>query len=247
MKMKCLIIDDEQLARKLLENFVSKLPNLELVGMCKSPLEAMAVMQEQDVDLLFLDIQMPDLTGIEFLKTMSNSPMVIFTTAYSEYALESYEFNVIDYLLKPFSFERFLKAVQKANAIFGLKQQPKESLTKNIEKIEDDIKPIKEQDYLMIKSDHRIYKTYFKDILYIEGLKEYVSFYTPSQRIISLQSLSKLEDSLPKEQFIRTHRSYIVSLSQIKAIEGNQLEINGKLIPIGKTYKDGLLNSLGLI
>lgn len=231
MSYTCLIIDDEQLARRLLEDFVSKIPGLELKGMCKHPLEAMAIMENTAIDLLFLDIQMPELTGVDFLKSIKHRPATIFTTAYSEYALEGYTLDVIDYLVKPFSFDRFLQAVNKAKEFIELKRNAKSN-----QNAQHDEKP-----YLTLHADHKIYKVKLEEILYIEGLKEYVSYYTREKRIIVLQSLKSIEDSLPKDRFIRVHKSYIVPIDRIKTLDGNQVQIGDKLIPVGRSYKDEVL------
>lgn len=228
MKYTCLIVDDEQLARNLLETYVTKMPMLELRGKCKNPMEAMAIMQSEQIDLLFLDIQMPELTGVEFIKTMQQKPAIIFTTAYSEYALEGYQLDVIDYLLKPFALERFIKAVNKAVDYLDLKR--------NITKV-----PEQKPDSILLHADHKIYKVDLDDILYIEGLKEYVSYYTKERRIIVLQSLKSIEDSLRRDKFIRVHRSYIVPVRKIKSLDGNQVQIGDKLIPIGRSYKDDVM------
>lgn len=231
MNYTCLIVDDEQLARKLLQEFVSKVPALELKGMCKNPLEAMEIMNTQAIDILLLDIQMPELTGVEFLKTLKNRPATIFTTAYSEYAIEGYQLDVIDYLVKPFSLDRFIMAINKAMEFIDLRRKAKAagSAVNN------------ETEHLLLHADHKIYKVKLNDILYIEGLKEYVSYYTREKRIIVLQSLKSIEESLPSDRFIRVHRSYIVPIDRIKTLDGNQVQIGEKLIPIGRSYKEDVL------
>ena len=230
---KVLIVDDEQLARKLLEGYVAKIPNLQLVAQCKNPLEAMSVMENEEIDLILLDIQMPELTGIEFIKTLHNKPEIILTTAYSEYALDSYELEVTDYLLKPFSFERFLKAVSKATDQIDLKRKGGEIIH------EDD-----EQGYLSVKADHRIYKIRYKDIIYIEGLREYVTFNTHRQKVIALESLKRLEEKLPSKHFARIHKSFIVNTDEVDAIYGNMVEIGRKQLPIGKSYKEEVVKKI---
>ena len=230
MKVNCIVIDDEQLARKLLEEYISKMPNLELMGQFKNPLEALPILAERKIDLIFLDIQMPDLSGIEFLKTIKHTASVIFTTAYSEYALEGYSLDVIDYLLKPFPFNRFVQSVNKAGKIISMNESVQPSL--------------KEPKYIVVNSDHKTFKIVLDEIDYIEGLKEYVSYYVKGQRIISLQSLKHLEDSLPSKEFLRVHRSYIVPLNKVKVLEGNQLRINDKLIPIGRSYRDVVISKI---
>ena len=231
MKYTCLIVDDEQLARKLLEEFVAKVPMLELKGMCKNPLEAMDILKSEHIDIMFLDIQMPELTGVEFIKTLQYKPATIFTTAYSEYALEGYELDVIDYLVKPFPLDRFIKAVNKAIEFIDLKRSAgKIDQGNNLD-----------SNYILLHADHKIYKVNLDDIQYIEGLKEYVSYYTKEKRIIVLQSLKSIEESLPSNKFIRVHRSYIVPISRIKTLDGNQVQIGDKLIPIGRSYKEEVL------
>lgn len=234
MSYTCLIVDDEQLARKLLEGFVDKVPGLVLKGMCKNPLEAMEILQNEHIDILLLDIQMPELTGVEFLKTLTDKPTTIFTTAYSEYAIEGYQLDVIDYLVKPFSLERFLQAINKAIGHIDLKRKAT---------VSGDGKS-GQKEFLLLHADHKIYKVRLEDIQYIEGLKEYVSYFTKEKRIIVLQSLKSIEESLPKDQFIRIHRSYIVPIDKIKTLDGNQVQIGDKLIPIGRSYKEEVLKKV---
>jgi two-component system, LytTR family, response regulator len=228
-KIKCIVVDDEELARTLLENYISKLPNLELVAKCKNPLEAMSVLQEQEVDLMFLDIQMPELTGVEFLKTMTKKPLVIFSTAYSDYAIEGYTLDVVDYLLKPFGLERFIQAVNKAQERLMLKT-PDNSLSTE-----------KTKNYLLVKSEHKIHKIKLADIIFIQSMREYVAYHTPEGRMLSLNSLKYLEEELPSDQFIRIHKSYIVSIDKIKTLEGNLVHIGKEKLPIGAMYKDAVL------
>ncbi|MBI9034305.1 MAG: response regulator transcription factor [Bacteroidales bacterium] len=237
MSIKCLIIDDEQPARELLENYVGRIALLELVGCFKNPLEALIIMQSQIIDLVFLDIQMPELTGIEFLNSIPNKPQVIFTTAYQQYAIEGYELNVIDYLLKPIAFERFLKGVNKATQQISLLRK-----TETLTSLHHD--PIdKTPEHIIIKADHRIYKVHHQDILYIEGLKEYVAFHTNTQKIVAYKSLKSLEEELPRT-FLRIHKSFIVNTEKVKSLYGNQLEIDDKMIPIGMSYKEKVVKYL---
>ncbi|MCC5929896.1 MAG: response regulator transcription factor [Cyclobacteriaceae bacterium] len=228
-KIKCLVVDDEQLARTLLENFISKIPDLVLVAKCKNAIEATTIIQQGEIDLLFLDIQMPDLTGVDLLKSLRQKPLVIFTTAYAQYAVEGFELDAIDYLLKPFSFDRFVQAVNKATEYLQLKSAYNGKVA------------TAEFNYLVVNADHRLYKIPYDDIEYIEGLREYVSIYTPEKRIIALLSLKSLEEQLPSDQFIRVHKSYIVPLLKIKAMEGNQVEIGKKMIPVGRSYRETVL------
>ena len=234
-ELTCLIVDDEELARTLLENYISRLPYLKLAGKCSNPIEALQLLQHQSVDLLFLDIQMPEMIGTDFLKSLPQKPMVVFTTAYKEYALEGYELNVVDYLLKPFPFERFLKAVNKASELAKLK---------NNNTITYSEKPNTEKNFILVKSEHKIHRISFDDIQYIQSMREYVAYYTPNGRILSLGSLKKLETDLPKNQFLRIHKSYIISKSKVSTLEGNMVHIGKEKIPIGASYREEVLKDL---
>ncbi|TNE58126.1 MAG: response regulator transcription factor [Bacteroidetes bacterium] len=227
--IRCLVVDDEELARTLLQTYIGRLPSLELVASCANPVEAISILQQEQVDLLFLDIQMPELTGIEFLRTLSSKPVVIFTTAYAEYALEGYALDVTDYLLKPFSFERFLQAVNKAIALLRAKNNNAEN-------------PAPVKDYLLVKADHKVHRVKLDDILYIQSMREYVAFYTPSGRLLSLNSLKNLEEALPSDRFIRIHKSYIVAISKIDSLEGNLIHIGKEKLPIGANYRDAVVS-----
>ena len=240
-----LIVDDEFLARKLLQGYVEKIPDLHLVGTAQNAAEAFALVKNQQVDILLLDIHMPDLNGIELARTLPNVPAFIFTTAYSEYALESYEVSAVDYLLKPIAFPRFEAAIEKA--ISKLK-----SLAGNEQK-EEEAEPepatvqgtTANKTYLLVKADYRLYKVNFEDLLYIEGQHEYVSFYTREKRITALYSLKNLEEQLPSDQFIRVHKSYIVSINEIQEIEPLSITVAGQKLPIGGSYRDALMKKLG--
>jgi len=240
MKIRCLVIDDERLARDYIKNYISKIPQLELIGDFNSPLKATELIKKGEVDLLFLDIQMPDITGIDFIKSLAQKPEVIFTTAYQEYALEGFNLSAVDYLLKPFSFERFFQAVDKV-----------------IDKLENKAQKDSRQEaipypttfadkYLTIRADRKYYKINFKDIQYIEGQKAYVTFHTQSKNITALVSLKELEESLPQDQFIRIHKSYIVAISEIESLEGNMIELGEEKLPVGKSYKDAVLAVFGV-
>lgn len=223
--IRCLVIDDEELARTLLSNYISRLPHVELAGTCRNPPEAMAYLYQDQVDLLLLDIQMPELSGTEFLRSLSQRPLVIFTTAYPDYALEGYELDVVDYLLKPFSFERFVQAIQKASERLKLKSTT-----------------VSDQDIILVKSEHRLHRLKLDDILFIEGMREYVAFHTRTcGKILSLLSLKQLEEELPAQDFIRVHKSYIVAIKGIKALEGNQLMVEGGKLPIGATFREEVI------
>ncbi len=236
-KIRCAVIDDEALARKYMKDYVSKVPFLELVGDYNSPLKVMPLIQDGKVDLLFLDIQMPDISGLDFLKSLDRKPYVVFTTAYREYALEGYDLDVVDYLLKPISFDRFLKATNKVHA-------------KIQDKTSDQPAPLDDSNYhanfIIIRADRKHYKINYDDLIFIEGQRSYVTFHTSSKRITALASLKDLEEKLPENQFLRIHKSYIVSKKQIDALEGNQIEIGGKKIPIGKSYKADVVKLFGI-
>jgi two-component system LytT family response regulator len=223
--ISCLIVDDEPLARSLLKDYVSKIPSLKLVDVCSSPLAAIEVLKASRVDLLFLDIQMPEITGISLLKILKNRPLVVLTTAYSEYALESYEFDVVDYLLKPITFERFLQAVDKV----GPRLQPQVHLEK--------VMPSQAQPFIFVKDGTKLVKVKWEDILYIEGLKDYVTIHTRQQKIISLQRLKTLEEQLPLEAFIRIHNSFIVALAAIDSIQKNEVHIGLATLPVSDSYR----------
>ena len=228
MKYNCLIVDDEPLAQDVLETHISKVPDLHLVRKCSNAFEALEVLHAEKVDIIFLDIQMPELTGLEFLKTLQDPPAVIFTTAYSEFAVEGFELNALDYLMKPISFERFYKSVNKAIHYIKLEGQG----TPEVQE---------EEDHFFVKADKKIVKISLKDILYIEGLKDYVMIYTTEQRIITLQTMKNLEERLPSAHFQRVHRSFIISIDKLKSVSGNFVEIGDKQIPVGKHYKDELM------
>ncbi|MDR3705210.1 MAG: LytTR family DNA-binding domain-containing protein [Paludibacteraceae bacterium] len=227
-KINCLIIDDEPLALDLLESYVLKTPFLELKGRCNSAIEAIETINSESVDLLFIDIQMPDLSGLEFSRTLSSNIKVIFTTAFSEYALDGYKVNALDYLLKPFNYEEFLKASLKAKEWFELTAN-KQTATNDIDK-----------DFIFVKSEYKQLKIKLDDIQYIEGLKDYVKIWilNQPQPILSLMSLKHLEEGLPSNKFMRVHRSFIVALNKIQAVERGQILINKERITVADQYKE---------
>lgn len=234
MKLNCAVIDDEFLARQYIIDYVQKLPFLNLIGDYNSPLLVIEEIKEKKIDILFLDIQMPDISGLDFLKTLNPQPYVIITTAYKEYAIEGYEHNVIDYLLKPFSFDRFLKAVNKV-----VNKIQKEDNNLKLDRSPDiNQKPLIEKDFLIIRADRKLYKINYGDLIYIEGQKSYVTFHTREKKITALITLKELEDTLPEDQFIRIHKSFIVSIKDIDTLEGNQLEIHGVKLSIGSSYHE---------
>ncbi len=228
--IKCLAIDDEYLALNIIKRYVAKVPFLELTVTSKSALSAIEILAANEIDLLFLDIQMPDISGLEFLKTLKNPPLVILTTAYQEYALNGYENDVIDYLLKPIRFERFLKAVNKAREQLELRKsaQPQNSISL----------PKNQKEFCFIKSGYKSEKVFYKDILYIEGQKEYIYIHTKEKKYVKLQSMSSFMTELPDDEFIRIHKSYIVAAGKINAIYGNTVEIGQISLPVGRSYKD---------
>jgi len=236
--VKTLIIDDEPLALDVLEAYIAKIPELQLVGRCANALEANDMLRKQPVDLIFLDIQMPQITGIEFIKALQDPPMFIFTTAYSNYALEGYELNAIDYLLKPISFERFMKAINKVLSQFELRNR--ESVPADQAQA-----PADGEDFFFVKADKKLVRIKYDEILYIEGLKDYVIIRLEQGRVVTLQTMKSLEDKLPPGKFMRIHRSYIVSIDKIHAVDGTSVDVFEKgvlkQLPIGKNYRDEIL------
>lgn len=226
--IRTIAIDDEPLALQLVSGYVSKTPFLELVDAFDNPIDAMEFLKDNHVELIFLDIQMPDLTGIEFTRILENRPKIIFTTAYANYALEGFKLEAVDYLLKPFSYEEFLKAAQKAERLIKLERaEQKETIDANNE-------------FLFLKSEYKIRRINFNDIKYIEGLKDYVKVYLQNEPkpILSINSLKSLESKLPESKFMRVHRSYIVNLEKIDTIERSRIVFGKVYIPVSEQYKD---------
>ncbi|PWT75867.1 MAG: DNA-binding response regulator [Bacteroidetes bacterium] len=221
MTIRCHIIEDEPMASELLQLYVSKLPVLKLVAVSNNPLHALESLKTNPVDLLFLDIRMPEMTGLSLLGVLPNRPLAIFTTAYSEFALESYELDVVDYLKKPVTFERFVKAVSKAEQ--RLVVNPARERSEDV-------------GYIFVKEGTRFVKLNIDEILYIEGLKNYVAIHTATQKIVTLQRLKVLEEQLPSDNFIRVHNSYIIAKSAISSVKDNEIRIGPAYIPIGETY-----------
>ena len=230
MNLSCLIVEDEPLARNLLVEYVRKVSYLNLLEACSSPLTALDILRSQAVDILFLDIQMPEITGITLLKVLQKKPLVILTTAYSEYALESYELAVVDYLLKPITFERFLRAVDKASQRLTPAPLPVPLLTETATS-----EPV--SSFVFVKDGTKLVKVRWNDILYVEGLKDYVTIYTRSQKIVTLQRLKSLETQLPADKFIRIHHSYIVALDGIDAVLKEKVQVGEIFLPISDTYR----------
>ena len=228
--MNCLIVEDEPLARNLLTEYVRKVPYLRLLDACASPLAALDLLRREPVDLLFLDIQMPEITGIALLKILQKRPLVILTTAYSEYALQGYELDVVDYLLKPVTLERFLKAVDKAAQRLGVGLAPPTAPVSAAA-----AEPA--QPFVFVKDGTKLVKVRWNDILYVEGLKDYVVIHTRTQKIVTLQRLKALETQLPADRFIRIHHSYIVSLDGIDVVHKGEVQIGAALIPVSDSYR----------
>lgn len=251
-----LIVDDEFLARKLLQSYVEKDPELSTVGLCCNAAEAFKAINTHKVDILLLDIHMPDLNGVDFARTLHNIPAIIFTTAYSQYALESYEVSATDYLLKPIALPRFIEAIEKAKTKIQLSRshteenQKTEHLHNNPDTEVSAEVPIKgsepdDREFMLVKADYKLYKINYADLLYVEGQHEYVSFYTKEKRITALYALKTLEEQLPADRFIRVHKSYIVAINQIQEIEQLSIVVAGIKIPIGGIYREALMKKLG--
>ncbi|MBK9335503.1 MAG: response regulator transcription factor [Lewinellaceae bacterium] len=232
--LNVLIVDDEPLALDVLETYIEQMPDLKLAQRCSNALEANEALKNHDIDLMFLDIQMPQLTGIDFVKTLTKPPMIVFTTAYANYAIQGFDLNALDYLLKPISLERFMKAVNKALDHADLQERENHAPSS-----------LESSEFFFVKADKKLVKVNFDDMLYIEGLKDYVIIRLKNSRVITLQTMKSLEEKLPHGRFKRIHRSYIVAMDKILAIEGNMVEVmekdKPKLLPIGKNYRDELL------
>ncbi len=231
MNIACLIVDDEPIARDIIESYLLKFPELTLVKSCKNAIEAYEVLYAHPIDLVFLDIHMPVITGIEFLKSLRNPPLIIFTTAYSHFAVEGFELNSVDYLLKPITFERFYLAVEKAIEKFNYKRQ---------------VFPVKPDTphYVFVKQDTKLVRIDLQDIVYIQAERDFASVYLGKKRILASQHLKIFEKLLPTNQFIRIHRSYIINFDKITGIKGNEVELHDQCIPIGPNYRQELMNRL---
>lgn len=230
--IRCVIVDDEPLAVTLLVQYVERVPGLTVVFKTTHVLEALQVIEQGNADLLFLDIHMPELSGMQFMKLIGNRCKVILTTAYSEYALEGYEHDVVDYLLKPFSFDRFMMAVIKAKERLEQKQAA----------------TVKEApDHIFIRAEYRIQKIDLDSIFYIEALRDYIAFHTPSGKVLSLESMKKMETVLPAGIFIRIHKSYIINRNKIEFLDRGKVVINGQYLPVGETYREKFMSQIGII
>ena len=239
--IRCLAVDDEAPALLILADYIGQLPFLTLVGTTTNPIEALTLVQQGQVDLVFLDIQMPKLTGLQFLKLAGNKCKVVLTTAYPEYALEGYENDVVDYLLKPISFERFFKAAQKALALMpGPAPVPVAALVPVAAPVAAVVAPAAGHMFVKGESKNKFLRVNHADILYIEGLSNYVSIQMPMQRVVTYQTLKELTETLPQPPFLRVHKSFIVSLDKIRMVDGNTIYIQDKEIPVGDTYREQL-------
>lgn len=227
MKIRCVITDDEPYARKGLQGYIGQIDFLELVTVCESAVELNAFLKQEQVDLLFLDIEMPYLSGIDLLKTLANPPKVIFTTAYEKYAVQGYELEVLDYLLKPISFDRFLRAANKAFDYFSLQQQAKP-----------------QQEYFFVKVDSKLEKVVIADILFAEGMENYIVIYTKEKKLITHLTLKMLQERLPADKFVQPHKSYLVAVDKIDAIEGNTLGLSGYQVPVSRYQKDEIMQRI---
>jgi DNA-binding LytR/AlgR family response regulator len=234
--IKCLVIDDEPPARSILQNYIEAMPALKWMGECGNAIQALSYLQQHEVQLIFLDIRMPQLSGIDFLKTLKNPPAVIFTTAYSDYAIQSYDLDALDYLLKPIQFERFIKAVNKVLYAQGNKQIP--------ETITNSDGPAVKESFVYFRADRKMVKVMLRDIHYIESMKDYVKVFTGNGTIVTRQSIISLEAMLPGNMFLRTHRSFIVSLEKIRSFTNEVIEIEKSEIPVGKLYRNNVMKVL---
>ncbi|HVS94368.1 MAG TPA: LytTR family DNA-binding domain-containing protein [Mucilaginibacter sp.] len=226
-KISCVITDDEPFARKGLQGYIEKIGFFDLKGVCEDALQLSDMLQKENVDLLFLDIQMPHITGVEFLRALRNPPKVIFTTAYSQYAIDGFELDVMDYLLKPIPYDRFLKAALKAKDYFALREKPASSVP-----------------YIFVKANGKLEKIAFADILFVEAMENYVAIYQESKKIITHSTIKSLLEKLPAKQFIQTHKSYIVAIDKVGTIEGNILHIGDYKVPMSKYLREEVLGQI---
>jgi len=231
MKLNCLIIDDEPIARKGLEEHVQEIEFLNCIASCENALKASTYLNEQKIDLLYLDIHMPKVTGIDFLKSLKNPPLAILTTAYSDYALEGYTLDVIDYLVKPITFERFLKASQKAMEFFQLKSNATKYSASRA-------------DYFFVRCDRKFEKVFFRDVSYVEGLQNYAVIHLHDRKLITYITLTSLENQLPKDEFLKVHKSFLISVPHVKAIEGDELIIDEARIPISRNLREQVTHQI---
>ncbi len=233
-KIKCLIVDDEPLARKLIEGYIEKIPDWEIAGTCKNAVEAYGFLMKDKIDVLFLDVNMPVINGLDFYRSLKSPPSLVFTTAYPEHAVEGFELNALDYLVKPITFKRFLKTVERVNMKKDAPAPPAASKKY----------PATDLDFLFIKNFGKLVKVNFKDILFLEAHKDFVRFVMKEEKLLAGMTMKEAEDQLPATSFIRTHRSYIVSVDAITALFGNTIEIGEDQIPIGGSYKEEVMKKI---
>lgn len=226
-KISCIITDDEPFARKGLQGYVEKIDFLDLKGVCEDALQLGRLLQQQPVDLLFLDIQMPHITGIEFLRTQRDPPKVVFTTAYEQYALQGFELDVLDYLVKPISLERFLRAANKAHDFFSSRREATPGA-----------------DYMFVKADGKLEKVLFDQVLFLEGVENYVNIYLPDRKIMTHSTLKALYERLPVGRFLQTHKSYIAALDKVERIDGNMLHVGRHEVPVSRNFRDAVMAAL---
>lgn len=232
-KIQCIVVDDEPVARGIIESYLEKVQNIHLVKSCKNVVEAFEVLNTNSIDLIFLDINMPEVSGLSLAKSMKNKSKIIFTTAYREYAVEGFDLQAVDYLLKPISFDRFLQAIQSFFELSVYQSYEQKSLIEE-EKLQ----------YMFVRSDRKMVKVVFDDILYIESLSDYIKVYTKDAIIVTRETISNMESKLPHKRFLRTHRSYVVSVSQINSYTNEYVELDKKAIPISRSYKENILKKL---
>ena len=231
MKLNCLIIDDEPFARKGLEEHVQEIDFLHCVASCENVLKATSYLSEQQIDLIYLDIHMPKVSGIDFLKSLKNPPLAIITTAYSDYALEGYSLDVIDYLVKPITLQRFLKASQKALEFFQSKSRA-------------EYKNAPSEDYFFVRCDRKFEKIFFRDVSYVEGMQNYAVIHVADRKLITYITLASLENQLPKDQFLKVHKSFLISVPHVKAIEGDEILLEHARIPISRTLREQVVQQI---
>ncbi|MFD2568875.1 LytR/AlgR family response regulator transcription factor [Pseudotenacibaculum haliotis] len=232
-KVKCLITDDEPVAREIIKSFVEKIPDLELIGECKNVSETLEILAKEDIQLLFLDINMPEISGLTLAKSIQSKTKIIFTTAYREYAIEGFDLQVVDYLLKPISFDRFFKAVRQFFDLYMSKENVNEVVT-----------PTKKEEFIFVRSERKMVKINFDDIIYIESLSDYIKMHLKDQVVVTRETINNIESKLPKDYFLRTHRSFIVSIGQITSFTSEFIELGKKAIPISRSYKENVLKRL---
>lgn len=234
MKIKCIITDDEPLARDLLVSYIERIDDIEITGTCSNAIEAFALMQKHKVELLFLDIQMPKMSGLDLIKSLQERPRIIITTAYREYAADGFELDVLDYLVKPISFERFLKAFAKYNQLALMRKPSIPTETTNVF----------DNAYMYFKVNKELVKVYLKDIIYIESIKDYIKIVTEKKQFLTYQRISYMEEKLPENKFVRIHKSYIVSFDKIRSYSGESITVDAFSLPIGRLFKHNVLNKI---